>query len=281
MLKYFFFLNLIIISFSLPVAIFHGFFDSCSNSFFEELINRISTINGDYAACIESGGGAFDMSTSFYSQAKAACEKINLDENFNGNFSILSLSQGGLLGRYVVEKCEMKGIVRKFVSIGGPMLGTSRFPFCLGGVFCFLLNSFIGWSVYFKSIQDSIGPAGYFKTPTYYDDYITANTFLVDINNEGKNFDEKAKERFIQLEKLVLIGFRKDQMISPKESAEFSEYDKKYKLIPMNETLIYRKDLFGLKTISEQNKIKVIYLDGQHLDFSWEDIIKYGFPSLR
>jgi len=43
---------------------------------------------------------------------------------------------------------------------------------------------------------------------------------LADLNQE-RNKDEKAKERMLNLEKMVLIMFNKDTMIEPKETAWF------------------------------------------------------------
>ena len=280
MFKCLFLLNIIIFISSLPVAIIHGFYDSCNNSYFPSLVNLIKYNLGDYAYCLETGEGSESLSLSMEEQAKKACEIINQNEKFHGDFSILSISQGGLIGRYIIQKCEMKGTVKKFVSFGGPMMGTSKVPFCLNGVFCFIINSLVDYFVYGKKIQNSIGPAGYYRTASHLEEYRKSESFLVQLNNEGKIKDEKSKERFTKLESLMLIGFKNDKMISPKETAEFWEYDENFNLIPMNETKVYTDDLFGLKTLDEKEAIHVHYLDGEHTEFEFDDVLKYAVPYL-
>ena len=280
MFKFLLFLNIIFFVSTLPVAIFHGFYDSCDNSYFSSLVNLIKYNLGDYSVCIETGGGGDSLSLSFQEQAEKACEEIKKNEKFNGDFSILSISQGGLLARYIIQKCEMKGKVKNLVSFGGPMMGTSKVPFCLEGVVCYIINSLVDYFVYGKSIQKSIGPAGYYRTAAHIKDYQNSESFLYKLNNEGKYYDEKSKEKFKQLESLVLIGFKNDKMISPKETIEFCEYDENFNVVPMNKTEIYKNDLFGLKSLDEKKSIHVHYLEGEHIEFDFDDILKYAIPYL-
>ena len=280
MFKYYLFLNIIIIISPLPVAIIHGFYDSCENAYFPSLVKFIKYNLGDYATCLRTGEGSDSFSLSFQEQADKACEEIKNNENFKGDFSILSISQGGLIARYIVQKCEMKGTVKKIVSFGGPMMGTSKVPFCLEGVICYIINTLVDFFVYGKSIQKGIGPAGYYRTAAHIDAYKSSGNFLVQLNNEGKIIDENSKQKFSQLESLMLIGFKDDKMISPKETAEFWEYDKDFNLIPMNKTEVYKKDLFGLQTLDKKNAIHVHYLKGEHTEFDFDDVLRYAIPYL-
>jgi palmitoyl-protein thioesterase len=281
MLKYLIFINIIIFIFPLPVAILHGFYDSCENAYFASLVNVIKYNIGDYSKCIETGAGQDSWSLSMEKQAEIACNEIKNNPKFNGDFSIFSISQGGLLARYIIQKCDMKGKVKKLVSFGGPMMGTSQVPFCLGGVICYIINSLVDYFIYDKSIQKGIGPAGYYRTAAHIDDYKESKSFLVKLNNENEDeFDQKGKDRFEKLESLMLIGFENDKMISPKQTAEFWVYNEKFELIPMNQTEVYEKNLFGLKTLDEDNKIHVHYLKGEHTEFDFNDVVRYAIPYL-
>lgn len=275
-------LNILVFITPLPVAILHGFYDSCENSYFPSLVNLIKYNIGDYAICIETGGGGDSLSLSFQEQAEKACEEIKKNVKFHKDFSILSISQGGLLARYIIQKCQMPGKVKKLVAFGGPMMGTSKVPFCLAGVVCFIINSLVDYFVYGKSIQKSIGPAGYYRTAAHVNDYLKSESFLVQLNNEGKDFDSESKKRFTELESMVLIGFEEDKMISPKETAEFSIYDENFVLVHMNQTDVYNKDLFGLKTFVENKTktFKVHYLKGEHIEFDFNDVLKWATPYL-
>lgn len=273
-LVYLFIINSI---FSYPVAIIHGFYDSCSNTFFTTLKKVLKYNNKNYAYCLNSGEGSESLSLSFEEQCQRACDEINQNSEFDKDFSILSISQGGLIARYLIQKCEMKGKVKKLVSFGGPMMGTSQLPFCLGGVSCFIINSIADYFVYYNYFQKNVGPAGYYKTAAHNKDFESSNSFLYNLNNP-KN--ETEKQNFIDLESLVLIGFKKDKMISPKESAEFGKFDENFKVQRMNETEEYLNDNFGLRTLDENKKIQIHYLEGEHIEFDYNDVLKYAIPNL-
>ena len=102
----------------------------------------------------------------------------------------------GLLARYIIQKCEMAGKVKKVVSFCGPMMGTSKVPFCFDGVVCYIINTLADFFVYTKIIQNNIGPAGYYWATSHLDDYKDSESILAQLNNEGKNFDENSKKNF-------------------------------------------------------------------------------------
>ena len=278
------FINPLLIIFSfyfintLPTAVIHGFLEKCTSRSVVNLISYLKNTTNNYITCIESGGGMKDALTSFYTQADKACEAINSDPNFNEDFSLVSISQGGVLSRYIIEKCQTKGTVKKFISIGGPLSGTHQFPFCLKGAICHFINSLVDWFVYKDYVQDSIGPAGYFRVSNHLNDYYNSKSLLFDINNEGKFFDESAKKRFLKLDLLVLIAFEKDRMITPKESAFFAEYDENHELVDMENTRIYKEDLFGLKTLNEKGKILKFWINNRHCKYEWKDIDRTVVP---
>ena len=261
---------------SLPVVVIHGFYDSCKNSYFPSLIKLLKYNVYDYAVCLKSGEGSESLSLSFEKQCEKACEEINKNEHLQKDFSILSISQGGLIARYIIQKCKMKGKVKKLVSFGGPMMGTSQVPFCLGGVSCFIVNGLVDYFVYSNSIQNNIGPAGYYRTASHIKDFDNYKPFLYKLNHPN----EEEKKKFTEIESLVLIGFDDDKMISPKETAEFGIYDKYFNVKYMNDTEEYKEDIFGLKTLNENGKIKIFYLRGGHLNFDFDDVLKYAVPYL-
>jgi palmitoyl-protein thioesterase len=265
-----------------PVAIFHGIGDSCLiNPGMHEIVNYFAKGLDVYAKCIETGGGPLDWLTSFNHQANKACNAIKEDKNFEGEFSVVGISQGSLLARYIIESCDMKGKVKRYVSIGGPQMGVGAFPQCTGGAFCNLVNKAVSSAVYFKLIQSVIGPAGYFKDPSNYQTYVNYSTFLADLNNEKEEKKNSHKDRFVNLEKVVLIKFSEDTMIIPRETAWFQFYDENRNVMKLEDTEFYQKDFIGLKQLNEENKIKFVELEGNHLNFDYEDIDKYMLPALK
>ena len=262
-----------------PVVIFHGCLDYCSSKSMKT-IERLTENNvGDYAKCIESSGKIKDWTTSILKQSEIACEEINKDDNFSKDFAILSFSQGGLIARYIIETCEMKGTVKKWVSIGGPLMGTSKVPNCIKGIICFAVNQISRWMVYFNWAQNKIGPAGYFRDNYDIDRYLKKSNFLPEINNEIHRNKTKF-DRFTKLDLLVLVMFKNDTMIYPKETAWFQELDEQGNLVNLTDSNIYVNDTFGFKTLNEENKVKYYSLDGQHLYFTYSDLYVYAFPFL-
>ena len=264
-----------------PVAVFHGIGDSCLiNPGMKKFTNKFSSALGVYAKCIETAGGPLDWVTSFRSQAQKACDEINNDANFQNEFSVIGLSQGSLLARFIIQSCEMKGTVKKYISIGGPQMGVGSFPQCTGGKFCNVVNKLVGSAIYYSFVQNHIGPAGYFKDITQYDSYLSHSIFLADLNNERKDKNNSYKEKFSALEKVVLIKFAEDSMIIPKETAWFQFFDENKNVVDLVESDFYKQDFIGVKKLNEEKKIEFITIEGNHLQFTQDDIEKYMIPAL-
>ena len=135
---------------------------------------------------------------------------------------MMGLSQGSLLARHIVERCPTKGQARNLVTIGGPNMGVSATPHCFEGIICDMLNYIVDSLVYFSVIQDSVGPAGYFRDPRDIKNYLEYSVFLPYINNEKpETRDEVIRSKFSSLNGAMLIMFSNDTMIYPKETAWF------------------------------------------------------------
>jgi len=246
-----------------------------------DISNYFSTLlNNTYVTCIETGGGPLDFVTSFNYQVRKGCEKIKNDPNFQGDFSVVGISQGALHARHIIEKCDMKGRVKRYVSIGGPQMGVGSIPQCTGGIFCQVVNKVAGSLVYYSIIQMIVGPAGYFKDVSQYDTYLGYSSFLSDLNNEKPEKNESYKERFSALEKTVLIKFSEDTMIIPKETAWFQFYNDKMEVAELKDQEFYKSDFLGVKKLNEEGKISFVELQGNHLQFSDYDIVEYMIPAL-
>lgn len=266
----------------LPVAIIHGFMQICTSRDLTILVDFIHEKAGVYTRCIETGGGGLDLSTSFEDQAKKACEIISSDSNYQNGFAIVSISQGGVLARYVIEKCQAipAGRVKKFISIGGPLAGTHQLPHCFRGVVCHILNSFADWFCYKGYVQKTFGPSGYFRVSNHLKRFEKSKSVLFNVNNHGDKYEAEAKNKFSSLEKLVLIGFKRDTMISPEQSAFFAEFDKDHNLVEMKDTENYKKNSFGLKTLDDAGKIETHFLDERHCYYSFQDILDIVVPEV-
>merc|ERR1711874_377541 len=167
------------------------------------------------------------MLTSFESQLENACNVVDsLSKNIDltNGFIIMGLSQGGLLARGVIEKCEMGKYVKKLITFGGPHQGVAQFPHTGKGFFDNILNKIADVAVYTSLIQGHIGPAGYFHRIDDEESYFNSGILLADLNNVGKSKNKDYITRMSQLEAIVLIMFSEDTMVIPKETAHFGFY---------------------------------------------------------
>ena len=134
------------------------------------------------------------------------------------------------------------------LTIGGPNMGVDKLPHCFNGPICELINAGIDGIVYFDIVQNDFGPAGYFRDPNDMEKYLKKSVFLPMLNNEKNHEDyNRNKERFVNLNAIMLVEFTNDTMIHPKETAIFGSDDGKGNLINMEDQEVYKNDTFGLK----------------------------------
>lgn len=259
---------------AVPTAIFHGFGDSCYFPGMYEFSVEIGSLTGAYAACIEIGWGTTtSIFENFETQAEEACNKVLADPNFQGEFNVLGLSQGGLIARHIVERCPTKVQPRNLVTIGGPNMGVSGSPHCNSGLFCELLNTIIDNLVYFERIQDNIGPAGYFRDPSDLQNYLKYSVFLPYLNNEKvENYTSTINDRFASLNGAMFVMFSNDTMIFPKETAWFHQLQADGTITQVQDTDFYKNDYIGLRALNEAGKVEFVEWPGDHLQFSYARI---------
>ena len=117
----------------LPILVLHGLGDQCQTDNIREIKEVLIGINKFYGTkiyieCIDLLWPGVQwlesMASNFVSlsiQAAVYCAKVQLHEVFGKeDFNMIGLSQGALIGRYIIEGCKIKGKVRNFISIGGP-----------------------------------------------------------------------------------------------------------------------------------------------------------------
>jgi palmitoyl-protein thioesterase len=265
---------------------FHGFGDMCLNPGIKNIDKIISEGTGAPVHCIETGLPSFgEVFANFESVAKKACEKVAAHPDFQGEFNVIGLSQGGLLARYMTEECDMKGKVRNMLTIGGPHMGVDAVPHCFHGIFCDALNFVIKKLVYIPIAQNMVSPAGYFRDIANFASYQRNSVFLPALNNEEVESGDMAKlrkERFSNLNAVMLIKFDKDTMIYPKETAWFQQLDDSNTgtVLPLNSTDFYNMDKIGLKTLTEAGKVDYHSLPGDHLRFTTDDVKNTMIPFL-
>jgi len=136
-----------------PTAVFHGLGDACIYGGMKSFTDEISAGTNAPAHCIEVGLPSIgEMFGNFETIAKKSCEQVAKNPDFQGEFNVVGLSQGGLLARYIVEECEMKGTVRNMLTLGGPHMGVDAVPNCNEGFFCGIVNTIAKKIVYHSHV---------------------------------------------------------------------------------------------------------------------------------
>lgn len=267
-----------------PTAMFHGFGDFClqpGDIQFNEMIRKGT---GAPVKCIEVGTPMVgSIINNFEKMAEKSCQKIAADKTFQGEFNVIGLSQGGLLARYIAEECDMPGKVRNIVTLGGPHMGVAAVPHCFDGIMCDIVNTVAKKFVYQEWAQDWIAPAGYFRDVNDYTTYEKDSVFLPALNNEhsATAFSDLRKSQFSSVNSALLGMFSNDTMIYPKETAWFQGLDKHGNVEPLQDSVFYKEDLIGLKTLNDAKKITWSEINGDHLQFTTEYIKETVIPHLN
>jgi len=206
---------------------------------------------------------------------------VQKNGKLKNGFHAVGLSQGNLLVRGYIEKYNSPR-VDSFLSIHGPLAGVGSLPRCnprgFAGALCKKVTDLVGDVAYSSTIQNMVAQANYLKDPFEISLYKKENIFLPFLNNEVEHADsQKYKDNFKSLNKLILVKALDDTMIFPRESEWFGYYkngDDKIAM-PYNMTDAYINDLFGLRSLDEENKIKFDTSAGDHLQFNLDDLKRY------
>ncbi|CAG8480793.1 7672_t:CDS:2, partial [Diversispora eburnea] len=260
----------------LPVVIWHGRLQTCCDSDvagLQEFINN--TLPGIYTHSIMLGKDVYeDGVLSVYGNANeqvdCICKQLKDNENLRNGFNAVGLSQGGLLLRAYVERCNDPP-VHNLITMGSPQAGASFITHCdLTNDLCKQVYSGERDVLYSDEVRYKFVSAQWFKDPENIDTYLEKNIFLPDINNEHMKKNVTYANNLSSLNKFVLIRFTEDRTIVPIDSAWFSFYDKDYNLIPIRKQKMYLEDWIGLKKLDESGNLVFKEIVGDHLVYTYE-----------
>lgn len=184
-------------------------------------------------------------------QLDELCDTIYEIEELRGGFHFIGMSQGGILARAYVEKCNYFPVINLITWVS-PHAGV----YGLGNIDNINLKR-----IYTPLYQQMYSFAGYFKDPFRYKEYLQMASFLPDLNNEIVNYNtinnintrdynddnneanalfnyifnfENNRNNMLSLQNFVMIWSSEDEILNPPASAMFSFFeinDNKYKNI--------------------------------------------------
>jgi len=250
-----------------PLVILHGILSSSEDIqpvqdwFQNHLPSQIEVYN------IEIGNGRQNsVFESMNWQLDQLCEKIYSIESLRYGFNFVAISQGGLLARGYVEKCN-KFPVKKLITWGTPhegIFGLNIFPVDIN-------------TIYTQYSQQHLSFASYWKEPRRMDDYLKFSTYLPFVNNEIEHTNFRTyKKNFESLEKCVMIWSKNDGVILPQNSARFS-FDKE----DLKNSRQYLDNLIGLRTLDESKRLFIREVDCKHITFKNECLDEIGEITLH
>jgi len=277
----------------LPVVIWHGLGDSADADGLKSVADLVDTIHpGTYTYLISPTGqsGSADRQASFYgnvtTQLLSVCHALASDPILRTAPAIdaVGFSQGGQFLRGYIQRCgEWAPPVRSLITFGSQHNGIAEFQKCASATdwICqganALLKSSTVWSDF---VQSRLVPAQYYRNPNDYENYLTHSNFLADINNERAEKNETYKTNLAAIEKFVMVVFRDDQTVIPKESGWFSEVNattdsagiEKRTVTPLRDRPIYKEDWIGLKALDEKHGLDFVEVEGEHMRLSDKDL---------
>ena len=261
----------------------HGMGDSCFNRGMESITEESGAYLNVYSTCIPTGDtrGEDTMNGFFMSMDDSVdvmAEKVRADPNLAHGFHCVGLSQGNNLCRGYIQQYN-DPVVHTHLSIHGPVVGVAALPRCgnnKGGGLCESISDMLSKLAYTERLQDGLFQAGYFRDVNFLsnDSYLKWSE-IGRWNNEGEaGVSQDIKANFAKTSAFAMVQALGDTVVVPREGEWFGAYaDGDYStLLVMNETTWYKEDTFGLRSADEAGKIHFESTEGNHLDFTDDEL---------
>jgi palmitoyl-protein thioesterase len=237
-----------------PVVVLHGL--ESSSREMEPLCDWLETTFNRDVYNMEIGNG---KKTSLYSSLRDQLDELCLSiyeiDELSDGFDFIGISQGGLLARGYVERCNSYP-VRNLITFVAPH----------GGVFW--PNTKNNGLMYNDFYQNHLSIASYWRNPTMLETYLTSCSYLPLLNNEFWCEAESPIHRrnMRNLSNFVMIWSPMDTVLDPPESGKFSFFDEDFEVIPLEQTDLYKNDSLGLKFLNFFGKLHTFETNCSHVD---------------
>lgn len=239
---------------NIPIVVLHGLESSS-----QQMIPLCEWLENTFDKTVynmEIGNGEkTSMYTSLHDQLGELCSSIYDIDDLSLGFDFIGISQGGLLARGYVERCNSYP-VRNLITFVAPH----------GGIF--FMNMKNSGLMYNDFFQNHVSIASYWRNPNMLETYLTSCSYLPLINNEFWCEKESPIHRrnIRNLSNFVMIWSPMDKVVDPPESGKFSFFDKDFNVIPLEETDLYKNDDLGLKFLNYIGGLHMYETNCSHVD---------------
>ena len=244
---------------SLPVVLMHGLLSNV------EKMNELKlflTTNFSLTVIVpEIGNGSPNsLFLPLSIQGEMLCNELQTFTILKDGFNFIGVSQGGLLGRYYIEKCNpYNGYqINNFITMVTPHGGVYNKAYSL-------INMYSPYNMEHYSFT------AYWRDPYNYNTYLNV-TLLADLNNENINNNINNninKNKFSSIKNFIMVYSLVDKIVLPPESGKFSTYKKDtMEIIPLEETISYYN--LGLNKFMDENRLHVYTTNcahDEHIDY--------------
>lgn len=259
----------------LPVVLMHGILSDTTK--ITPVADWLAENAGVEVIKIEIGNGKKDsIEWPMPQQLEDFCQQIKNGPHTQKlkakGFNLIGISQGGLLARGFVQKCDDVGLVRNLITWVSPHGGVYSYPIL---------------DIYTPEAQAKNSYPGYWRDPYQYSKYLEYSAYLADLNTENYQANvTQYKARITALSNLVLIWSPLDDVLDPPESGKFGSFDIGVwppRVIPVEESLIWPS--LGLDWLNITNRLHIYQTDCDHADHVTLDCLEawkhYTLPFLN
>lgn len=270
----------------LPIVLVHGILsDKHSMQPTVEYIQKY--MPGVYIKNVTIGLGAVTSWWNMYDQAAYLANELQNDPNLRFGCNIIAHSQGGLVARYFVERYNNPRVYT-YISWGSPQQGVFGTPGTLDDRFTWLnmIEQYTYRLLYSTIIQKYISFASYWHDPLHHDLYNKKCIFLPYLNNEKEHeLVAQFKENICSLKHMVLVASDGDDIIEPIASCHFGFYKEgsSCDIEPLEDSIIYKNDTLGLRTLAESDRLHLKIAHCTHTDFqeNEQNFVENSLPYLQ
>jgi palmitoyl-protein thioesterase len=255
-----------------PIVLLHGI--TSNKKELSSVVDWLSSTVSNEVYNLEIGNGKFDsIFKPMNWQLDQLCAQIYSMSQLAGGFHFIGMSQGGLLARGYVEKCNKYPVINliTWVSPHGGVYGLGDIDIDFS-------------KIYTEFFQTTYSFAGYWKDPFRYEEYLNKSSYLPFLNNESKQMRNLLlnRDNMLSLKNFVMIWSPNDDVISPPESGKFSFYkiEKNVKnqiiysiddysgvelpVINLFDSDQYKQDWLGLRTLFESDRLHIFETNCTH-----------------